>query len=107
MRPPQQPPPDKPSTWVPPEGFEIEWVEEDPKRWRFATTEETFGKKCRRIGCQHPPVAALNRGRHTNEGKVDSWWFYCGCHLYGRVISMGGSSQQKILVRRVVKVQQS
>jgi hypothetical protein len=58
----RQPPPDEQYEWSdPPQGYEIRWVESE--NWRLATPEEALERKCRRPGCQHKPVAALNRGR--------------------------------------------
>ncbi len=34
-------------------------------------------------GCDRSAVAELNRGISTSRGYADSWWAYCGEHLYG------------------------
>jgi len=55
------------------------------------------GRRCRfpvgpgNTSCKAPAVAALNRGRWSRRvGRiVDSWWSYCGSHLYGRWIEDG------------------
>jgi hypothetical protein len=48
--------------------------------------------------CQHPAVAALNRGRHSQRhGRVPSWWGYCGDHLYGGWIEDGRVTQWRLV----------
>jgi hypothetical protein len=76
-----QPPPDAPLP-PSPEGFHEEWLEEP--NWRLADYAERVFKRCRRLGCTHPPAAALRRG-----DKRLSWWLYCEHHLYGRRIANG------------------
>lgn len=44
-----QPPPDPVSTRKPPEGYVLEWAEDD--RCRVATPKERAERKCRRHGC--------------------------------------------------------
>jgi hypothetical protein len=82
-----------------PEGYRLEWVEEEPEFWRLATADERETRKCRMIRCPNSPVAALNRGywKHT-----ESWWLYCGDHLYGRRIRNG-----RIEVRRLVEANEA
>ena len=46
------------------------------------------GRKCRRLGCPNPAVAALQR-RHKLARSGFAWWAYCGEHLYGRRIRNG------------------
>jgi hypothetical protein len=87
-----QPPPDPASWWEPPEGKKVVWVPDDD--WRLASPEEQASRKCRRPGCQRPPVAAMLRRRVGRP----AWWLYCDWHLYGRRIEAG-----QVLGRRAVR----
>ncbi len=74
-----QPPPDPVYEEAPPGGYRYVWVA--ATSWRVADAQEHEGRKCRRPGCQRPPVAALLRSR--------GWWLYCDWHLYGKRIVNG------------------
>lgn len=68
--------------------FLTEWVP-DPD---WTTSPEIIaGKTCRQRKCDRPAAAALNRGRKTPQGEVDSWWCYCDKpeHMYTRRIRHG------------------
>lgn len=51
----------------------------------WTTTKSSPSTRCRRRGCDHPPVAWLNRGYRGRP----SWWAYCADHMYGRWVEDG------------------
>lgn len=78
-----------------PEGYEWRWEPAEDSNgysgdWRVATYTEGQLHRCRagagpgRPACGAPPLVKLNRGH----GK-ERWWFYCGEHMYGRVLHAG------------------
>jgi hypothetical protein len=57
----------------------------DPK-WRVIARK----RFCRRPGCADWGVAEMDRGYRQRDGSIrESWWAYCGAHLYGRRIIDG------------------
>lgn len=80
-------------------GFRVVWTSEgDFRPWRLAEPKEAAERKCRRPGCQGVPVAALNRGFERDGRRRDSWWLYCGEHLYGRRIRDGKVEHRRLVL---------
>lgn len=76
-----QPPPDAPFDMSAPPAPGYRWEMQPDDRWRLADAQEKVTRRCRRLGCKHPPAAAFKRDH--------GWWLYCADHLYGRVIENG------------------
>lgn len=78
-----------------PDGFRYVWVEDS--RWRLIPADRK--RTCAMKGCGYVALVEFNRGQHRDGiGTIDSWWAYCGRHLYGRRIRNG-----KIESRRLVE----
>lgn len=70
------------------------WEAHPSLNWKTIVGADEPGRRCRWgvPACGRPAVAALNRGRHRHHapyGTSDSWWAYCGDHLYGNWIEGG------------------
>jgi hypothetical protein len=78
-----------------PEGYEYRWEPVEDGNgysgdWRVIDEVTGILYRCRwgagpgRPACGAPSVIKLNRGH----GK-ERWWYYCGEHMYGRVLHAG------------------
>jgi hypothetical protein len=87
-----------------PDGFHWEVVPDTSLRWRVIEDGDSpvAPRRCRmssgrgKSACGRDAVAELNRGIRVRRPLVlggtrqaDSWWAYCGRHLYGRWIEGG------------------
>jgi hypothetical protein len=75
------PAPAPPTT--PPPGYR--YVPVPAEGWRTPSAYT----RCRRRGCQNPPIADMNRHRRTLQGTGDFWWAYCQDHSYGKWVADG------------------